>query len=104
MMSKTTLLALLDPVFGELNKLIDSISVYELKYPIAQRQLEKEFDEIIAFIASGGRMGRSTTELNDQFSGVMNSGKVRERLNWLIDEKKIIKSVGAKYTNFYFLK
>ena len=65
---------------------------------------EKEFDAFIAFIASGGQMGRSTTELNDQFSGVMNSDKVRERLNWLIDEKKIMKSVGAKYTNFYFLK
>lgn len=103
MMSKTTLLALLDPVFGELNKLIDSISVYELKYPVAQRQLEKEFDAIIAFIASGGRMGRSTKELHKQFHGMMDKSKIRERLNWLVQEKKIIKSVGAKYTNFYFL-
>lgn len=104
MMPKTTLLALFVPVFGELNKLIDSMSVYELKYPIAQRQLEKEFDAIIAFIASGGRMGRSTKELHNQFLGMMDKSKIRERLNWLIDEKKIMKSVGVKYTNFYFLK
>jgi len=106
MMCNATVLALLDLVLGILQQLRNSLTVStnECKYPKAWRQLEKEFDAIIAFIASGGRAGRSTTELNDQFSGVMNSGEVRERLNWLLDEKKIIKSVGAKYTNFYFLK
>lgn len=106
MMHKTTLLALVDLVLGVLQQLRNSLSTYtnECKYPKAWEQLEKECDAIIAFIALGGRAGRSTTELNDQFSDVMNSDKVRERLNWLIDEKKIMKSVGAKYTNFYFLK
>jgi len=104
MMPETTLRAFFDPVFYELNKLGDLLSVYEIKYPIAQRQLEREFEAILAFIASGGRMGRSTKELHDHFLGMMDKSKIRERLNWLIQEKKIIRSVGAKYTNFYFLK
>lgn len=75
-----------------------------LRMTVNTQKFEKEFEDIIAFIALGGRMGRSTRELHNHFVGMMDASKIRERLNWLIVEKKIMKSVGAKYTNFYFLK
>lgn len=83
---------------------MNSLVKVSIPYPVVLEKIVKELDYIDSFIRMSGETGCMTKELNAQFSKYLDSRQLKERLDWLIMEKRIDrkeKKVGNFYSVFY---